>query len=77
MTKTERKLQQIKDAEKLRKRQAREVKLERQVSQVSGFVMSFAEVLDTLLPGRICTGIAKAFCHRRWQRRLQEERAAA
>ncbi len=69
MTRREIKLQKFKLAEECRRWERKQVRLERQCSQVSGFILSFGEVLDTLIPGGIGRMICRAVVLRRLRRR--------
>jgi len=76
MTRAEIKLQKYQAGEKRRRQQQRELRLERKRSEVSGFILVFGEVLDTLIPFGLASGICRSIVGRRIRRRLQGEGAA-
>jgi hypothetical protein len=60
------------DAAKARQRQlARMLKLEREASQLSSFIFVFGQTLDTLIPFRVGSTMAKVLLRRRINRRLR------
>ncbi len=69
MTRTEIRLQNYKVAETRRRQERRLMKMERECSQTSGFILSFGEVLNTLLPAGICSCVSRAVVRRRLRRR--------
>lgn len=69
MTRTQIKLQKIQLAEAARRRRKREIGIERKVSQLSGFIMTLAEGLDSWIPFGIAPGLGHIIVHRRYRRR--------
>jgi len=73
MTRTEMKLQKLQLADQRRKQQKREIRIERRVSQVSSFIMVFAEALDAWIPFGLSSKIGRVILKRRIKRRLRTE----
>jgi hypothetical protein len=69
MTKTDLRMQQLITAKRRRRQFQRALRAEREVSQISSFIMIFAETLDTLIPGKIASAIGKTILRRRMKRR--------
>ncbi len=75
MTRTEIKLQKIQDAENRRRQQRQQIRIERKVSQVSSFIMVFAELLDDWIPFGLPSKVGRAILRRRIKRRLWGKRS--
>ena len=73
MTRKEIKLQKIQTAETRRRLERRQMRLERKSSQMSGFILSFGEVFDTLIP----FGIGPALCRSAVRRRIRRQTSGA
>ena len=73
MTRKEIKLQRIQTAKTRRRLERRQIRLEREVSQLSGFILSFGEVFDTLIP----FGIGSALCRSVIRLRIRRQSAGA
>ena len=72
MTRREIKLQRLQTAKTRRRLEKRQLRLEGEVSQLSGFVLSFGEVLDTLIPFGIGSALCRSFVRMRIRRQSAE-----
>jgi hypothetical protein len=59
-----------------RRERQRIVRTERTISPVSSIALVFAEMLDTLLPGKVVTALAEVWVHGRGMRREAKSKLA-